>query len=364
MQLFDILYIDFYFEELGDNFLSWVIDNYADRFTQTELAEMRAQADSHLDFYEIQKVIPGEGCYIKSLITSEEGFLKDVSSSSKMIKWDIVLTRCYFFSENYYATGTITRHSHLEKPFILAQIKKAWAEDGDSVYSDFAKTHWEIFFQIEKEIKKRALNKKYFTKYGELQLCEVRFRVNDVHTLLNKIKSFQEFNFIESSKRKNKNKKVSINRYKFDWLTLGIERELEALKTDNVEDGILYSIAQLDTKGKTMGIDVIGTLYLDKFLCRLETQSINLAEFAVSHFTRHFGEAVTFQRIIKLKTDQAPKQKESDIHEESEAQTIPSPELPLQFLEDYYLNLLDEKIPALNHLTPREARRIPHPCLC
>ena len=106
-----------------------------------------------------------------------------------------------------------------------------------------------------------------------------------------------------------------------------------------------------------MGIDVIGTLYIDKFLCRLETQSMDLAEFAVSHFTGLFGEAVTFKRIIKLKIDRFPNQNENGEPEESEAQITPSPELISQVLEDYYLDLLDEKIPALNNMTPREARK-------
>lgn len=104
MQLFDILYIDFYFDQLSDYFLSWVIDNHAERFTATELDEMHAQSVSYLDFYEVQNVIPGQGSYIKSLFTQNEGFLKDVSSSSKLVKWDIFLSRCYFFQDVYYVT--------------------------------------------------------------------------------------------------------------------------------------------------------------------------------------------------------------------------------------------------------------------
>ena len=76
MLIFDALFMDFYFDELGDRFMSWVIENYPERFTALELEEMQAQAKSHLDFYEIQKVVPGKGSYIRSLFTETEGFLK------------------------------------------------------------------------------------------------------------------------------------------------------------------------------------------------------------------------------------------------------------------------------------------------
>lgn len=47
LRLHDILYIDFYFDKLDDRFLNWVIKHYPERFSESELVEMRAQSESH-----------------------------------------------------------------------------------------------------------------------------------------------------------------------------------------------------------------------------------------------------------------------------------------------------------------------------
>ncbi len=123
LRLFDILFIDYYFDELKGRFLSWVIEHYPQHFTETELAEMSAEAISHLDFYEIQEVFPGKGSTIKSLVTQKEGLLRDVSSSFKLVKWDIGLARCYYFQGLYYATGSFTLFRPEDKKFILDNIE-------------------------------------------------------------------------------------------------------------------------------------------------------------------------------------------------------------------------------------------------
>lgn len=200
-KLYDILYIDFYYNELDDTFLNWVIQHRPDRFTEAELEEMRAQAASHLDFYEVTEVIPGKGSYIKSLFTHEDGFLKDISSSSQLVKWDIIMTRCYFYNDAYRVTGALLLFKPSNKQDIVGRIEEARSKysdtSPDSEYATFAKNHWDIFYQIEREIREKEMNKKFYTSYGELQLCEVRFRVNDIQLILNKIKHLEEFNFID-----------------------------------------------------------------------------------------------------------------------------------------------------------------------
>ena len=361
LRLFDILYIDFYFKELDDRFLSWVIEHHPERFTESELDEMKAEAYSHLDFYEVQGVVPGRGSFIKSLFTQKEGFLRDVSSSSKLVKWDIILSRCYYFKSEYYATGALSLFSPADKKLIQERIEKARSDYVDdfqeSEYSDFAKNHWEIYYQIEQEITTKAKNKKFYTTYGELQLCDVRFRVNNLQIILDKINSLDEFNFIETKIRRDKNKKRNVTRYQFDWTILGIEKELEPIKTKDIENGFILQTQKLDINGDQIGVEAVGTLYVDKFLCRLETRSIELAEFAVRHFEQLFGDALIFKRTIKLKHNIESKQKGDEEKTETPDFAHQDPYLDKKIREKLYLDLLDKKIPALNNLTPREARQ-------
>lgn len=356
LQLFDVLFIDFYFSEIDDRFLDWVIDHYPERFTQTELEEMRAQAASYLDFYEVQDVIPGKGSHIKSLCTENKGFLKDVSSSYNLVKWDIFLARCYDFRGDYYATGSLTLFKQTEKEYILDQLAAARSDFsdqfGESEFSRFSKNRWDVLYQICREIHEKAKNKKFYTTYGELQPCEVRFQVRDVNSVLKRIDQFPEFHFTGSKELKRKKRKLL--RYEYDWFTRGIEEELEPIKSTPGENEIILFTHQLDTQGNKTGIEVIGTLYVDKYLARLETRSVELAEFAGPRFPQLCDAALKFKRIIKIKN----KSKDRDMNQEREAKTT-STQMDSEMLnkieDQFYLNQLDEKIPALNNMTPREA---------
>lgn len=364
LRLFDILFIDFFFDEINDWFLNWVIDRYPERFTELELDEMRAQAVSYLDFYEVQEVIPGKGSRVKSLYTQQEGFLKDISTSYHLVKWDVFLMRCYLFRGQYFATGSSTLFDPGHGRDILERIRKAHSEYialfQDSDYAHFAKNRWDIFFQIEREIEEKAKNKKIYTTYGEFQPCEVRFQVQNLKSILEKLKFLDEFHFTEVKTRKDKKKKREVTRYQFDWLTDGIEKELAAIKADQPDEGLLLTTYQLDNMGNQIGIEAIGTFYLDKFLARLETQSVALAEFASSHFIHLFGkEALSFKRIVKKKIEN--KVKLADENELSEDVELDEPKslIESKIMDQFYLSQLDQKIPALNNLTPREARYDP-----
>ena len=363
MLIFDALYMDFYFDELGDRFMSWVIENYPERFTASELNEMQAQAESHLDFYEVQKVVQGKGSYIKSLFTETEGFLKDVSASYNFVKRDIFMGRCYFFKGDYYATGSFSVFSLVDKKIIKEEMGKIYLNndyDPDrEEYADFAKNHWDIFYDIKREVSERKKNKKIYINYGEYQPCEVRFQVNDVNTILKKIEQSKNFNFVDIRVRKIKKRKRGVDRYHFEWTTLGIEKELEPIKLKNKEDGILVSSFQVDENGKPTNIELLGDVYIDKYLCRIEIKSVELAEFAVKSFTGFCGNAITFKRIIKKKVDMDVVPEDIGEPAAEKKHTIAESEMLKEVGEKYYLDLLDEKVPALKGMTPREARNDP-----
>lgn len=368
MKLFDILFIDFYFDELEDRFLSWVIKNYPKRFTSSELDEMHAQAFSHLDFYEIQEAIPGKGSYFKSLTTNTEGFLKDISSSSVLVKWDILLGRYYFYQDTYFATGATSVHSQNDKEYILEQIEKTRQEyfetNPGADYTEFAKNRWDIFYKIDDDLRNKAKNKKFYTTFGELQFCEVRFNIKNFQAILNTIDNLDEFEFVEA-KTIRRGKKRRLNRFQFDWLTLGIEDELNPIRVTDFNDGLLLKTQQLDVNGNDIGDETIGTFYLDVLLGRLETRSLELAEFARHHFVDIFQGALTFKRINKLDIDIKSKiEAESDETEPPPMNEI-DPALKARVEEQLFEEMLNDKIPMLNNKTPREASQIPelHPKL-
>jgi hypothetical protein len=363
LRLFDVLFIDYYFKELNGCFLDWVVRHRPDSFSESELEEMRAQAQSHIDFYEIQEVMPGKGCYVKSLYTREEGFLRDISSSSHLVKWDITKSRCYPFRDALYATGALSLFRPSDKRFILKRLDEAFSEYRERYpeadYGQFAKDNWEIFFDIEREIHDRMLNQKLYTKYGELQLCEVRFQVKNLQPILEKLDALDEFQYVETGTRRDRRKKKKVTRYRFDWQKKGIEAELESIEQNLTDNTVVFTTHQLDNAGNQIGVEAIGNLYVDKLLFRLEIQSMELAEFAVQHFEKLFGDALVFKRIVKQKLESRKKEAEEEQPSENMDLKKENPELVGKIMEDYYLNLLDQKIPSLNNMSPRQASRTP-----
>jgi len=362
MQLFDILYIDFYYDELKGNFISWVIKNYPERFTPAELEEMQAQAVSHLDYYEVQEAIPGKGSYVKSLTTNREGFLIDISTSSKLVKWDIIFSRFYIYKNNYYATGAVMAYTPNDKEYLLERIGKAYQEyvnaNPGADYAEFAKRKWDIFFTIDADLREQALNKKIYTSFGEFQQCEVRFNVNNYRAILNKMKTLDEFEFVEM-KTVNRGKKKNIPRYMFNWITRGIEEKLNPIRTNERSDGYFIQMNQVDLEGNQVGLESIGNFYIDTMLGRLETKSLELAEFAMRHFTEVFGSALTFKRINKINLDSATTAHGESDEQEPSGEVEVNPALRSKIEEQLYLNMLDDEIPMLQHKSPREAAKIP-----
>ncbi len=361
LKLYDILFIDFYFEEIDDWFLNWVCEHHAEDFTENELKEMRIQAKSHLDFYEILEVFPGEGSRIKSLYSGHEYELKDVFSSHALTKWDIVLMRQYPMGKISRVTGSLSLFRALDRDYIIKEIEKEHHQYielfHEEDYAAFAKNRWDVFIRIERELHEQYKNKQYFTEYGKLQFCEVRFKVNDFGAVLLKMKDLDEFHFLEKKLKKDKKRKYQRVRYDFDWLTLSIEKELSKIKSDSFEDGILLTTHQLDIEGKQTGINIIGTFYVDQYLARIETRSVELAEFARTHFLSVFGEALTFKRIIIKNMEKLFNKRE--VHSESEPNDTIDPMIQDTVFKDLYMGLLDQKVPALNNMTPREACKNP-----
>ena len=362
IQVYDVLFVDYYFKEIDSLFLNWVIENFSNRFTDDELQEMKAQVSAHLDFYEVEEVKAGKGSYLKSLMTGEQVFVNDVSSSKALKKWDIVLTRCYSLNDQHFITGTLEVFAYPQKEFILTTLKEAFKqfqeETGSSDYGFFAKENWPIFFEIDRKIRRNQEKKKFYTKYGELQFCEVRFEVKNLPNILLTIVSLDEF-ISTGTKSRKIGKKRTTKRYDFDWISFGLEKELKKLEKNNLQDGILLSTRMANEEGEISNVDLLGDFHIDRILGRLEVRSLELAEFAVKHFKKIFGNSLKFKRIDKKKID-LEKLKEKPIEDlQPKNKDGIDPKLKQKVEEKVYMEILDQKIPALNNLSPREASKTP-----
>lgn len=355
--LYDIAFLDYFYEEINDWLFPWIIDNYATDFSQAELGEMAAQAQSHRDFYEVLEVQPGLGSRLSSLMTGKEYFLNDISSSHRLTKWDLFLTRCYAWQGEYLATGSATMLSPENRLYIVDRLTEEFQQYQknfqDADYAHFAKDCWHVFIDIEQQILQKSVERKILTRFGEYNRQDVLFTVHNLTAALEKLAALPEFEFTEQVEKKDrKNKQKIMPQYHFDWLSAGQEKELE--KIHHVySDGIVTAVHQLDIDGNRTGIEVLGHFIVDRYLARLTVNSLELAEYAKTRIAKLLGNTVTFKRLSKSPPSDRKTEPEEPIDDKIKEK------LAETFFEEYYATILDESIPALNNLTPRQARQNP-----
>ncbi|MFQ6067036.1 MAG: hypothetical protein ACE5K3_07145 [bacterium] len=179
--------------------------------------------------------------------------------------------------------------------------------------------------------------------------CGARFRIVGSRERIREIiEKLPDFEFEEKAK----DTKAEI----FTWRRLGRSKKFEemhltAIRSDNDPEGIVGNLGRL-----TLGDD-----YLD-----IHTFSRAKYNFCLKMIEEYFGNLVEFLRkgiidhniIMKEKMKQEEEIEEQEFREDEE--DIPTEieqELMEQFYKHHYTTFLDEEIPALDGLTPREAAK-------
>jgi hypothetical protein len=360
----DVINNSYQYKELGrKTFAQYVLENYSEFFDCDEIKTLIDNANSYYDFYEVQEVLGDKGYIIKSLFTDFEGLLENISESYQLKKRDIFLVRGNPEDDVLYSSGLLAIYPPSYKKLIKERIEKSFNEYtkryGNIDYPEFSKEHWIFFLQTENIINNDINIDNIYTRFGKYQPCEIRWKVNLFNPIMETIKLREDFEFVKSKEKKSKKKK-KVKRYQFNWITRGIEEQIKTVETASANTSHLLETIQVDPDEEGDRIFLLGSLYIDPDLCRLETTSVELAEFAISYFDNLFGNALKFKRLLKKKIDMDSDNQEEEIDEP--ASIIPPDEkrnVLINMMYDHYKRTLDEKIPLLNNLTPREARKDP-----
>ncbi|HOT97448.1 MAG TPA: hypothetical protein PLN61_08465 [bacterium] len=361
MRIYDILLHDYKYPALNDRFFPWLSRQEFSEFSAEEKERIQAEAGSHLDFYEVLQVMPGKGFEAASLVTGHSYFVSDISASRTLIQWDICMCRCYSLNGKNYATGTMTRFSPRDKPFIqemMSALRQKTAKQlQEASHAEFCKTFWPIFFQIEREIHEGRTHLKIHTPYGAMQLCTLFFKVKDIHSILSKVEEKIEFSDIEASEKPDRqNKMKKMNRYVFSLLEKGsLEELLRPLRNPRFN-------RELDSPGQDgkSGVRSLGLVTLDPYIMRVEVQSAELADFFHGWLEKTFGSALQFKRIEIKDMAKLMAAAQSENPEAEKKEEIPAEikqQLISRYMDDYYSRIIDQPIPMLKNHTPRQAAR-------
>ena len=347
-------------------FLDWFIYDYPLRSGLTMVEEFSRQKEdrisdkdrfllqwgkeSCLSLYEVRSVTPNRGMTLRDLFTEEEIDVFEVSGTREIVKWDILFTRLIRMGSVNKLSGIATTLPREVKDEVISSIQDLWAkakqEEGLATWPAFMKAYGHRVYHLTVDRKKPEPT--FVTEehhpilasqaiYDVLQFDPIRERL------------LREFDFllVEESEQS----------LSFDWLKRGPSKGWETLPL--TEKAVVLMSQMLRGHGE-LKWSSLGKVELTRqrlvLSClskeRLERGKVRLQE--------------TIGRYIKHRVD-----KYEDILEKERAATEkrpserPSPKGPedysvqAQFLEDWARSLLDEKIPALGGMTPREAVKTP-----
>ena len=183
----------------------------------------------------------------------------------------------------------------------------------------------------------------------DLKECRGRFRIIGSRERIREIiEKLPDFEFEEKAK----DTKAEI----FSWRRLGRSRKFEemhptAIRSDNDPEGIVGNLGRLTLGDDYLDIHTFGRAKYNFCLKMIEEYFGNLVEFLKEEIIDH---NISMKEKMKQKEameEQEFKEGKEDIPPEIEQEVME------RFYKHHYMTFLDDKIPALDGLTPREAAR-------
>lgn len=316
---------------------SYLIENNK-ILTDLEKEILVSYSNSYPGLYEVQWVKPGEGLELKDILQDEAYFVHESHFSKIMCKWDLVYGGLLLVKDMYFLSGfdpvTIPPRVKTEIDASLQAIYRREGSKTSEMKDFFRRNSPEIFAMVESAV--RNFQKKSHVKNADgdaLFFVTIHYGIENIEAFFDRIRSLPFF----------------------------IQDRIE---TDS-EDKIIKAeyIWTRNDRGPGKGRDGMpqGVLFLKDNTLKARCNSRERAERLKSLFADKMG------GILKLR---------ATTYEKPEEQLY-TPEWPLQSPEirnqsssedadtlraistRHYENWIDEKIPALGNISPREAMGSP-----
>ena len=322
-----------------------------EKFSSEERSLLRYEMDSYSSIYEVISVTPEVGLKLKDLITEEELDTLEVRGSRAMAKWDVIFARVIKMGPINKFSGVINLIPRREKEDILSSVRSAWekfkGETGKMEWSYFAKSNAQIIYhtiQDQPRVEPVLVTEEYHRIVSAKAVFEAK-NFSSISYLLS-----QEFDFFLDEEKEGE-------KIQWAWLKRGKSKDWGGGELE--EHSIVLKSEMIQGKGELTWVS-LGTVTLTpeklELWCiskpRLDRGKKRLQEILGADI-QHRGD--TYEDMMKKATGK-PKRASSLEDEE-----IPEKLLPIfsRKMEEWVTKWLDEKLPALDGKTPREAVRTP-----
>lgn len=350
---FDWLFLEAIHKEEGKRILDIIIDYHSHVFEPAELEILEEWRDNtQSGIYEVIETNPEDWTIkIKEIFTEKEYNVIDRKASSYVVKGDILFGRLQKVFSYYYLSGVAQIYPRLHvfeqlKQFINNHLENAKKNNPKITYEEFMNKNSKILNDFSpEEIKIVSSDNE------EVEISEAIYSV-DVKNINNILDYFDENQdkFIITDVDFKNNKFVSANvAYK------GSDRKNQV---DKENRGIIQrmNIHLINENGERMlvhgSIDIQkNKLKINSFSKKSFEEIKDLLNQNLKGYVHYIKEDI----ITAAQAIEELKNKESDDEEDIKPIAPEFKELGKKFLENYYKDWCDMKIPMLGNKTPREA---------
>ena len=344
-------FIHDYLLSSGRTILEEYYSSHLKRLTRNGMEILKSHMKACPGVYEIQEVTKGVGMKLKDIFTSKELDVKDVKGSYQVVKWDFIMVRVYNLKgvKRLIGIGSILPRHTVQglKDFLLHEFEKFKGESGRHDWEDFMKQRFHL---IEHYMKNLPEERPVFvTPEGHnLIISKAHFNIRDFDRVIDKLYEEKDFELDDLHPH---------NKTKFSWLKKGESRKWEVVKP---EKGMILDTKFMHESGK-LSWDILGNIMIDGQSLTLEciskerlkrgTQRLNdLLKGHIDH------KVDTFEDMeVAMERNRGERHHDKEEEPDSHARYMMD-----SIMHEKFREWIDERIPALDGMTPREAIRSEH----
>lgn len=354
---FDEWYLNDYYLPSGMTIMQDFYSTMFDKLTEEERKILDSYMVSYMDIYEVMDVTEGVGLKLRGIFTGTELEVKEVKGSQQLVKWDIIMARVYTLNginriassrvwviPRYLKDGLITfLHEEFERFKLVPAGIKQGEEGGKAEWPKFMKKRAYIvnhYLEDLPERKKILLTE----ERHRIILSKAHFDIKDLKEAIHLLE--REYDFVVDE--------VKEKEARITWLKRGGSKEWQ-VSGDKSEDGMIILSKLIHGSGQ-LEWTVLGNINITHSRLVLECLSKERLERGKERLKEILGDLLlhkidTFEDIEKAVEGYKPTRRRERSPELSEKDQLIADE----YMGREFKKWVDEKIPALNGLTPREA---------
>jgi tetratricopeptide (TPR) repeat protein len=321
-----------------------------------ERAILEEWQDAAVGLHEVLDLEPGRSLTLRDVFTGETRTVREVRGSLSAVRWDLIGARMIRVHGEPFLSGTVTAFHPADREGLVAHVKERY----QSYCRDHPGASWREFFRAESLILHRYAERlvrearppKLCTTEGHsVMLGRLRYDIRDSRRLLEALTAAPDFEETTEPGGQAETRH-------FAWLRTG-PAEWYVKETKHPRDTMVLTSQRLDADAGEVASG-LGTLTVEGDQLTVETMSAERLAWAKARLADLVGNAI----LLRADVVEDPMQKISSMPEPDVAKEA-TPQIPMelqtrllgQMLHKHYTAWLDQKIPALDSRTPRQAAR-------